>query len=395
MVLKFPSGKVSISYRDLQSNHHSQSSACGVCNKPWLIRSDGCIENQLHVLHPCQHLVGSGCWTSVPDEHKYKCPVCKVEILRDEKVGVHSAVKTSTPASQDTVPKTSGWEEEMEGGKAQDMLAWKKIEEGLNDIDVRAIMYYMNLRALLDSVKGSLSTLLASTKCLTPTHRERLVLFLTHAPQTNEDSRQRKVEIALSAFNISGGTNFTINDLRTTLSSAEGWIKKHFAAILENNEKADNEDSAIRDLEKEIADMEVELEELKCRPYRESAQRLKEEIRMAAAEIVRKAEKEPVKIEFYEDRVKTLIKAKKEKATLQSHGKAILKRYNVAEEVVQIKPKDPQNVARNEGVIVSMHHDSGPGSPPEKWFNRQQLLMAQLVLLHLLLVAISLALRFY
>ena len=44
------------------------------------------------VLHPCQHLVGSGCWSKVPDEQKEECPVCEVKILGNESVRVHNTV---------------------------------------------------------------------------------------------------------------------------------------------------------------------------------------------------------------------------------------------------------------------------------------------------------------
>lgn len=298
MVIKFPSGHVSINIRELRSNPYSQLT-CGVCDKPWIIGSDGCIKKQLHVLHPCQHLVGSGCWSSLPDEHKDKCPVCKVGIRCNEKVRVHSHAVHVVPASQDSVAKSSGLEKEKPLGQAQHVIvenAENKMKVGLNDVDVRAIMYYMNLRARLDAVKDNLCTLSASIKTLTPTHRERLVLFLANTPQNNQDSMQRKVEVALSAFNISGGTSFTMNDLRKILSSAEEWIKKHFAAILKDNEQASREASSVRILEKRLADVEAELKELKDRQSRESGQQLRDEIQLATEEIIKKANEELAKV---------------------------------------------------------------------------------------------------
>ena len=112
MVLKFPSGKDSVSIRDLQDSQQSQST-CGICDKPWVIESYGCIMRQLHVLHPCQHLVGAGCWSSVPDQHKDKCPVCKVGIRCDENVRVHLTVKKLISASRDSDAKMSGLAEEV------------------------------------------------------------------------------------------------------------------------------------------------------------------------------------------------------------------------------------------------------------------------------------------
>ncbi len=183
------------------------------------------------MFHPCQHLVGSGCWNSVPDEIKDKCPVCKVEIQCDEKVRVQSAVVNGGPASlnlngQDSVLQLSFAEafalaKVSTDRQAQSFIVGKETEHGLKDLDIRAIMYYMNLRARLHQVKGSLSMLLAQTKTLTPTHRERLIVFLANTPQSIQDSKHQKIEIALSAFNISGGTNFTMNDLTKALSSAE------------------------------------------------------------------------------------------------------------------------------------------------------------------------------
>lgn len=295
MVLKFPSGQISVSIQDLQETQKRQST-CGVCNKPWIIKSEGCIQRQLHILHPCLHLVGSGCWTSVPDEHKDKCPVCKVKIRCDEKVRVRSPVENLAPASRESETERTGSDQQAEDIKVQRIFVEQKMNEGLNDVDVRAIMYYMNLRARLDTVKGFLPTLLASTKTLTPTHRKRLILFLANTPATNDDDKQQKVDIALSAFNISGGTYFTMNDLRTILSSAEGWIKKHFAAILEDTEKVVREASAVQQLEERLADVEAELKELKTRQSQETAQRLKAEIKLAVEVIEKIADKEVVKV---------------------------------------------------------------------------------------------------
>lgn len=227
-------------------------------------------------------------------------------------------------------------EEDVEDIQAQATIVENKMKEGLNDIDVRVIMYYMNLRARLDSIKGSLGTLLASTKILTPSHRERLVFFLANTPYHSHDSKRRKVEVALSAFNISGGTSFTMNDLRTILASAEGWIQKYFAAILENDGKAAKEDPARRELEKKIADLQAELTALENRQSQERAQQLEFEIKLAIDEVEKKviddigkvrAEAAEEVTEIYaavkDETVKIRGMAKEEIAELQSHGKVM------------------------------------------------------------------------
>lgn len=330
MVLKFPSGKVSISYGDLQSNQQSQST-CGVCNKPWVIESDGCIRGQLHVLHPCQHLVGSGCWSSVPDEHIHKCPVCKVEVQSDERVEVHSASRES---EVDVHAQAKRYDI-----RAQVLIVENKMKEGLSDADLNRMIYYMHVRAFPESITRDLASFLAATTALTSTHRERLVLFLANTTPHKHESKQRKVEIVLSAFNISRGTNFTIDDLRLALSSAEWWIKLPFSAILENNEKATKKASAVQNLEKTLADVEAEYKELKVRQSRENAQRLDGEIELAIEEIARKADEDIAQVNAGADeeiagiradaseRVeRALLRAERDTAKLQSHGEAMLKK---------------------------------------------------------------------
>ena len=334
MVLKFPSGMVSVSIRDLCQTPHTQST-CGICNKPWFINSHGCIGGQLHVLHPCQHLVGSRCWYNVPDEHQEKCPVCKVEVGCDERVRVHSAIAMFAPASQtlngqdpdSQVPFFSGpgSGEIQKDSQAEEVAVDKKMREGLNDVDVRAIMYYMNLRARLDTTKGSLGTLLASTKTLTPAHRDRLVLFLANSPQSHQDNAHRRVEVALSAFNISGGTNFTMNDLRKILSSAEDWIQRHFAAIFDESSAANEDASSLRELEEELAEVQAGIRDLKDRQSRESAQRLEGNIKLACQEIGKKADEDAAKVLAMarKEAAKILATARKESAKLHNHRKVI------------------------------------------------------------------------
>lgn len=288
MVLKFPSGRVSVSHEELQNRQHDQLS-CGICNKPWVIKSDECIMHELHVLHPCQHLIGSGCGRTMPENQKDKCPVCKIVIQCNEIVRVHRAVARYAPAhgavtrsapahgpvaryasvyepiaryapaSPDSYTGSStsvetiigdkvqqgstknGMKERTETNEAQAIIVKSKMKEGLNNYDIRTIMCYKTLHAHPETFTGKLSTLLAATKPLTPTHGERLVLFLTNIPQNSQYSNQQRIRIALSAFNICRGTNFTMNNLQTSLSSlssAEYWIKYHFAAVLDDDQKA-------------------------------------------------------------------------------------------------------------------------------------------------------------
>ena len=326
MVLQFPSGRVTVSVQELLENRQSQST-CGICDKPWIIKSDGCIMNHVHVLHPCQHLVGSGCWVSVPAELKDKCPVCKVEIRCDEQVQVvrafvnydqvcqNSDAQTTSPV----IHKMSAWKV----GQAQKTIIENKKKEGINTADMMRIMYFMNLRARLDAVRGSLGTLLASTKAMTPMHREKLIHFLAYTPQSDQHDGYRKIQVALQAFNISGETEFTMDDLRKTLSSAEHWVKKHFAAILENK---DTSATAIQRLERRLANVETELKELKDRQSRESALQLETEIALAVADIEKKAEEDVVKI-----RTKAEEKVSKEYAYAEK--RAVERRTNVEEKI--------------------------------------------------------------
>lgn len=314
MALRFPSGMVTISTQQLRQLPRTQP-ICGICYKPWFLNSDGCIGGQLHVLHPCQHLVGSRCWDTVPDHLKEECPRCKVEVKRDEIVRVESA---TARYGQPCAVCTRGSQEASKVSQAEEATADLKMREGLNDVDVRAIMYYMNLRARLDMIKDNLGTLLASTNTLTPVHRDRLVLFLANSPQSHHDTAHRKVEVALMAFNISRGTNFTMNDLRKTLASAEDWVKRHFAAIF-------TDASSLRRLENKLGNVEAKIRHLKDRQSRENAQRLEENINLACQEIENKADEKAEKIlaRAREKAAKILATAKEESAKLHSHGKVM------------------------------------------------------------------------
>lgn len=342
MFFKFPSGRGSVSVQDLHRNQQNQLT-CGICDKPWVIDSDGCIKSQLHVFHPCQHLIGSGCWISVPADLRDKCPVCKVEIRYDEKVRVVKTFVHSVPASQDMHTKKSKprSEEALKARQAQDDLVWQKMQEGLNDVDVRAIMYYMNLRARLSSVKGCLSMLLARTETLTPTHRDRLVIYLADTAQDDQNNDERKVEVALSAFNISRGTGFRMDDLRETLFSAEAWIKRHFAAILQDNEA---ETSTIRRLEKTLADVAAELTKLKHRQYRESAQRLKDEIKLVIADIAKKTEEEVVQLRIKAEAEVEEIRAEAEEKVAEVHA-------TTEEDAVKIRARANEEITKLQSLM--------------------------------------------
>ena len=228
---------------------------------------------QLVVLHPCQHLVGSVCWATVPDEQKDKCPVCKVDIQSKEK-------------------------EMIKITDVQDFVIDKETKRILSLDDVKAMINYMNVRARLPTDDGSLREALAPIDNLTPTQQDRLVLFLTNVPRSDQDSDRQKIGVALSAFNISHDTKFTLTDLKKMLSTASDWITGHFAAILQD----DKDDDAKRDElllllstlrgDKDAA-VRADLKELKHdhQPW-ESALRLQEEIRMAVGEIGKRADKQ-------------------------------------------------------------------------------------------------------
>lgn len=347
MILKFPSGNVSVSIQDLQTSRQCQS-ACGICDEPWVFQSDGCTGGQLLVLHPCQHLVGSGCWASVPNENKDKCPLCKVAVSCEEKVRVHTMLERfalagrvpneQDPEGQRSDSDDSGMGECVNHGLSEGRIVQNMMGDGLDHVDVRRIIYFMNLRVLLDATTESLNTSLSTTKALTPAHRESLILFLANTPLKDQDSMHRKVEVALAAFNICSGTYFTMNDLRKTLASGEEWVKAHFAAILKDSEKTNKDVSDVRKAEKKIENAKTELRKLKDRQSQDSARRLKAEIKLAAVEIEKKAEKEVAIIrakasaeaaEIYSkadgEVAKARAKAKEDVQKLEKHGRLIKK----------------------------------------------------------------------
>ncbi len=275
----------------------------------------------------------------MPDDMKDRCPVCKVNVQSNEDVRVVSSIGASAPSIRDLVIDTSTDVEtqlstvvrtlkmEVEANWNHTIAVKKKMEEGLNLVDVRAIMYYMNLRARLHAVKDNLENFLASTPTITPRHRQGLVFFLKNTPQTAHDSDLRKIQVALSAFNITAGTSFTINDLRKILPSAEDWVKSHFDAILSDPEKAATDTLTKQDWEDKLADAKAEIEELKYRQRREGA------VKKAIEEIESKAELDILKIRVAAEEIVASIytnledqsfriraKAKEDVAKIQSHG---------------------------------------------------------------------------
>lgn len=174
------------------------------------------------------------------------------------------------------------------------------MKEGLSYDDIRVIGYYLGLCAQLDEVRKRLNTVLTSTKSLTPAHRERLVSFLTSTPQTNQDNKTRKAQVALLAFNISGGTSFSLNDLGKTLCSAGEWISKEFAAVLEGNGKSNNKTPATQKLEKKKpANLESALKE----KVNSLIQHLEKKLANLESEFKEKANKEALSLQKLEERI--------------------------------------------------------------------------------------------
>ena len=335
MVLKFPSGRASVSIRELQKQQQTQK-GCGICDELWVVVDHECIGNQLRVFHPCQHIVGSQCWSSVPDKKKGRCPVCKVKIRCDEKIDVHAKVDRCAPTSsnsrsqepekfliltQDPPLRAQALELEdgKENGQEKDIIMAGKEKEGLDDVDAEAFMYFMNLQARLHYIKDGLGLLQAETKTLTPIRRDRLIRFLANVPQTYQGRKKPKIDVAMFS---SGGKYFTMDDLRKTLSSAEELIKENFAAVRDGKGRASKDAVSLRKLEMKLADVQAEIEELKDLQSRESA-------RLREVEAIRwfteKAEEEVLGIRAEADDkvLKIRAKASAEIAKLQSNGNVV------------------------------------------------------------------------
>ena len=167
------------------------------------------------VLHPCQHLVGSGCWKNiVPEELKDRCPVCKVKIECIETVRIFREYDMAGLKFHKKMM------EELDIVEEQEMSVREKMKEGLTDLDVATILYLVNLRDKLDIEKERIGIFFTSgTRALTEMHLDRLVFFLTHTPQCEDHSTETEIAIALHAFNDYRGTNFGLGDLRMAVSS--------------------------------------------------------------------------------------------------------------------------------------------------------------------------------
>ena len=104
--------------------------------------------------------------------------------------------------------------EELDIGQEEEMSMKEKMEEGFTALDVATILYFVNLCDSLDIDKERIGIFFTSgTQALTEMHLDRLVFFLTHMSQYQDDSTERKLAIALHAFNNYRGTNFGLGDL--------------------------------------------------------------------------------------------------------------------------------------------------------------------------------------
>ena len=356
-MLKFPSGRASVSIRELQKQQQTQK-GCGICDEPWVGFMHECLGNRVHVFHPCQHVVGSRCWSSVKDEQKGKCPVCKIEVRCDEKIDVHAIVDRCAPASansqgqepesfliltQDLPLRAQALEVEdgRENGHEEEKTMAGEKKEGLDDVDVDYFWSYMDLRARVDYIRDGLDLLRASTETLTPIRWDRMTRFRASTAQNKKGSKRQRIDIAMFS---SGGAYYTMDDLRETLSSAEEWINENSEAINDGRGIANKDVVSLRKLEKKLADVQAEIKELKdlesreiarrreaefeeWKKYesRESARRREAKTKQAIREITKKADEEVATIRAEaDDKVeKVRAKASAEIAKAQSHGKVV------------------------------------------------------------------------
>lgn len=354
-MLRFPSGRASVSIRELQKQQQTEK-CCGVCGELWVGVNHECLGNRVHVFHPCQHIVGSRCWTSVADEQKGKCPVCKIEVRCVERIDVHAIVERCAPASANSRgqepesflilaqdPPLTARALEIEDGKEdgheeENTMAGEK-KEGLGDVDLDYFWSYMDLRARVDYIKDGLDLLRASTETLAPIRWDRMTRFRASTAHNKKGSKRQRIDIAMFS---SGGTYYTMNDLRETLSSAEEWIKDNSEAINDGRGIANKDVVSLRKLEKKLADVQAEIKELKdlesreiarrreaefeewkkyesCESARRREARTKQDIR----EITKKADEEVliIRAEADDQVLKVRAQASAEIAKLQSHGK--------------------------------------------------------------------------
>ena len=214
---KFPSGMVTVTIRDLQKHQRSQPS-CNICHKRWSWESHACISDNLCVLHPCQHLVGSGCWKTVPEEQKDKCPECNIMIEFNETVRVVRKYEEASLESNKRVKDETDTSQNQE----LSMKSSKNQKQALNPHDVAMILYLINLRESMDFSKETISIFVPSkTEAVPELHLGCLIFYLTHTGPYNEQSAGQKLVTGLRNFNMRNGTSFSLVDLRKAVSSPE------------------------------------------------------------------------------------------------------------------------------------------------------------------------------
>ena len=156
----------------------------------------------------------------MPEEHKDKCPLCKVKIAYNERVLVlraHDLVDLKVYKQM--------WEE-IDFGWEREMSVKEKMEEGLNAADVATMLYFVNLCGSLDMGKERVGMLLASgTEALTKLDLDRFISLFVYMPECKDDNTERKMAVALHAFNNWRGTNFSLADLEMAVSSKKDLIE--------------------------------------------------------------------------------------------------------------------------------------------------------------------------
>lgn len=251
------------------------------------------------------------------DEQKGKCPVCTVEIRCDEKIGVRTIVDRCAPATPNARRQepekflllTQGsclrgqavvvedWEENdheediiIEGGKKDDNY----------DVELDAGLRFVDLSVGIGYIKEGLGMLQDSSSTLTPVPWNRSRRFFTDTAHIKEGSKRRKIDIATFS---SGGTEFTMNNLRQTLSSAEDWTMEDVAAVLGGKQVANKDSMSLRKLEKKLADIQAEIEERKSEKKIADIRAEIEELKdLESCEIARREEAEFEKWKNHESR---------------------------------------------------------------------------------------------
>ena len=215
MVLKFPSGRVSVTFQELRKHQVSQP-ACIICDKRWHWHSHACFREYICILHPCQHLVGSGCWETVPEERKDRCPVCKV------KIGCKESVRVSWAHGKVDVESDKKTEEEIEIDRKKEMRMKERRKNGPSPQNVAMILYFVNLRDSWDVSKERIEYCPArGTQALTELCLDRLIFFLRHLGQYKDNWTAQKIGRELRVFNRRHATKYSLVDLGLVVSSPE------------------------------------------------------------------------------------------------------------------------------------------------------------------------------